>query len=120
MVCGIWYVIGGHAETLDEESGEFNHLLIRLSGRLHVVNESEEQASVLNVQPWDDISGRIILPFSHLVNFALAPPSFRPFSLALMLHDLKEATHRMTYIKRARWVKGGGRRESESKNWMVR
>ena len=31
---------------------KFNHLLIRLSGGLYVVNESEEQASILNVQPW--------------------------------------------------------------------
>ena len=33
------------------KAGELNHLLIRLSGGLHVVNESEEQASILNVQP---------------------------------------------------------------------
>ena len=37
------------------EFDQFNHLLIRLSGGLHVVNESEEQASILNVQPWEMI-----------------------------------------------------------------
>ena len=42
------------------------------------------------------------------------------FHLVRGLQDLKDAAQRIRYMRRVRWVKGGGRRESESKNWMAR
>ena len=61
-------------------------------------------------------------PIRHII-----PESFEGFHsrekldhLVRGVHDLKDAAQRIRYIKRVRWVKGGGRRESESKNWMAR